>query len=64
MRAGKSKIKNTFNLILSFSLGQARAYIILIVYYRSYAQYREPRFSPFKKYLPAKIFFFYFYSTH
>ena len=32
--------------------------------YRSYAQYREPRLLPFKKYLLAKIFFFYFYSTH
>ena len=28
------------------------------------AQYREPRFSPFKKYLLAEIIIFYFYSTH
>ena len=34
------------------------------IVYRSYAQYREPRFSPFKKYLPAEIIIFYFYSTH
>ena len=29
-----------------------------------YAQYCEPRFSPFKKYLLAEIIIFYFYSTH
>ena len=31
--------------------------------YRSYAQYREPRFLPFKKYLVTKFYFFQFYST-
>ena len=34
------------------------------IVYRSYAQYREPGFSPFKKYLLTEIIFFYFYTTH
>ena len=31
--------------------------------YRSYAQYSEPRFLPFKKYLVTKFYFFHFHLT-
>ena len=34
-----------------------------LIYYRSYAQYREPRFLPFKKYLVIKFYFFQLHST-
>ena len=37
--------------------------LLVIVVYRSYAQYREPRLLPFKKYLVTKFYFFQLYST-
>ena len=33
------------------------------MHYRSYAQYREPRFLPLKKYLVTKFYFFQLHST-